>query len=389
MNGTAEQGRHLGEQKLLERIFTDSSQPLEVLAGQFCAQEGLEDFRFGAAGLYGRAWDGWERENLFEAFHEVVYYVTLPELTLLLLRPGGSCRHTAERIAGWLRERGRARNLAYLTGEYRLSEARQVRAMLESVTAEMFFRDGTACATLEELASARKKTELRGEELRRLRRLRGEIAASLTRGEAEQVRESLTAYFETSARGGPTVFREQCAGLYFRVEEEADIPDGQESGCREDAWGNGGKSLYQLLEDSDSAGELMEHLTRYIDCLLDWYRPLRKDTGYRVAAYVEEYIQRHYMEAFAIEDIAAGLSLSVNYVRSVFKAGRGQTIQSYLSEYRLEKACRLLRNTSETVGRVGQLVGYNNVSYFCAAFQKRYGKTPSQWRRAPRHGERP
>ena len=40
----------------------------------------------------------------------------------------------------------------------------------------------------------------------------------------------------------------------------------------------------------------------------------------------------------------------------------------------------LNRNTAVKVSRVGQMVGYSNVSYFCAAFQKRFGKTPSEWR---------
>ena len=87
------------------------------------------------------------------------------------------------------------------------------------------------------------------------------------------------------------------------------------------------------------------------------------------------------MEPVAIEDIAAELGLSTNYVRSIFKSIRGQTIHHYLSECRLEMACQLLRDTPLAVGRIGQMVGYNNVSYFCASFQRRYGKTPSEWRR--------
>lgn len=89
---------------------------------------------------------------------------------------------------------------------------------------------------------------------------------------------------------------------------------------------------------------------------------------------------RHYMETVSIEEIAAQVGLSPNYVRCIFKNTRGVTIQNYLSDYRLRMACKLLRNTAAKVSRVGQMVGYSNVSYFCAAFQKRFGKTPSEWR---------
>ena len=105
------------------------------------------------------------------------------------------------------------------------------------------------------------------------------------------------------------------------------------------------------------------------------------DGNYRVVAFVEDYIGKHYMEPVSVEEMAEKIGLSPGYVRSIFKSGKGMTVNSYLSEYRLEKACGLLKNTSKGVGRIGRLVGYDNVSYFCSIFQKRYGKTPSEWRR--------
>ena len=100
-----------------------------------------------------------------------------------------------------------------------------------------------------------------------------------------------------------------------------------------------------------------------------------------MAAFVEDYIEKHYKEPVSIEELAEKIGLSPGYVRSIFKNSKGMTVKAYLSEYRLEKACSLLKNTSLGVGRIGQLVGYDNVSYFCSIFQKRYGKTPNEWRR--------
>lgn len=372
----AEKQAYLPEQKLLERIFTDSSRPLEQLEKQFCAQEGIDGFRYGAMGLYGRTWDGGEREALFEAFYEVVYYVPLPELTLVLLRPDVDCRGTAGRISLWLQDRGRPRNLAYLIRSSGLSEARQVRAMFEAAAAEMFFQNGTACAPLEEAFPIRKAAGRGGEELQRLRRLQQEIAAGLARGEAGHVHDKLSEYFESCAHGGPAAFREQCAGLYFRIVEALAA-----SGGRQGVLHRPEKPVYQLISEANNAVEITGHITAYINDLLSKYQPVWRDASSRVTAYVEEYIEKHYMGAISIADIAAGVGFSVNYMRSVFKRSRGMTIQNYLVEYRLKTACHLLRNTSNTVSKVGQMVGYSNASYFCAAFLKRYGKTPSEWRR--------
>ena len=164
------------------------------------------------------------------------------------------------------------------------------------------------------------------------------------------------------------------------MDEELAVPDEQQDAYRRQLRRTG-KTVFRLIEEANNAQEIMEHISWYIDQMLARYRPMRETTSSRVAAYVEEYVGSHYMEPICVEDIAVKVGLSANYVRSIFKNSRGQTIQSYVSEYRLEMACQLLRNSSVTVSRIGQMVGYNNVSYFCASFQKRYGKTPSEWRR--------
>lgn len=380
--------RRLREQKLLERIFTASAQPAELLIEQFYRQEDVEPLLFGAVALYGRTWNSPVLETLFEAFDEVFYYIPLPKLTLLLIRAGEDCRRTAGRIYAWLRDRGAVMNVAYLPGERRLPEARQICSAFEAAAPEMFFRSG--CLSLEELGPMRTETELREPDLRRLRQIRQDMNSGLIRGESESVRERLKEYFTISAQGGPALFRELCTGLYFRMGEELAAPDEKRDMYRQQLRG-ADKTVFLMLEEANRAEEIEEHISWYIDQLLAWYRPLRRDTSCRVAAFVEEYIGNHYMEPISIEEIAAQVGLSANYVRSIFKNRRGKTVQRYLSDYRLEMACQLLRSTPATVSRVGQLVGYNNVSYFCASFQKRYGKTPSEWRRdlCPLGGEDP
>lgn len=219
-----------------------------------------------------------------------------------------------------------------------------------------------------------------GEDVRCLRQLQREIAAGVAHGKANRVHELLSAYFDISARGGPARFREWCVRLYFLIEDEWEFREDGAAAYEERLCGPE-KLTYQLIDEAAHASEAAEHISRYIDGLLTCRRPLWRDTAFRVVSYVEEYVEGHYMEAICIADIAAAVGLSVNYVRSIFKSSRGKTIQNYLVEYRLEMACRLLRNTSNTVGQVGRLVGYNNESYFCAVFHKKYGKTPSEWRR--------
>ena len=366
----------LRKRELLEGLFMNTARPAEMLIEQLCTAEEADSFRFGAVGLYGRNRSGLDRTALFGAFREVFFHIVLPELTLLLVRADADCRETAEKIADWLKENGLTVNVAYLPGPCALPEARQVREAFEAAAADMFFRGAAECLPLDPSAPARETAEPREDVLRQLRQ---DMAASLVRGKAEYTHERLEEYLRISAQGSPAMFREYCAGLYFRLGEELTGVAEKHSAYLQDLH-RSEKTVFQLIEEANCAGEIMEYVSWYLDQLLARYRPLRESTGSRVAAFVEEYIRNHYMEPVSIEDIAAGVGLSANYVRSIFKSIRGKTIQTFLSEYRLEMSCQLLRDTSLTVGKIGQLTGYNNVSYFCASFQKRYGKTPSEWR---------
>ena len=86
----------------------------------------------------------------------------------------------------------------------------------------------------------------------------------------------------------------------------------------------------------------------------------------------EEYVQQHYGEPMTVDAIADEIHFSVNYVRSIFKEGTGQTILEYVTDYRFARACELLKDPTLRVKDVANRVGYENISYFGSVFTKRY-----------------
>ena len=63
-----------------------------------------------------------------------------------------------------------------------------------------------------------------------------------------------------------------------------------------------------------------------------------------------------------------------------FKSSFGTSFVSYLKEYRLTKAARLLVSSSGSVLTIAQETGFDNLSYFNRSFKKMYGVTPRQFR---------
>lgn len=54
---------------------------------------------------------------------------------------------------------------------------------------------------------------------------------------------------------------------------------------------------------------------------------------------------------------------------------------AWLREARLKKACELLKKDREQICQISRQVGMPNESHFTRDFKKRFGKTPTAYRR--------
>ena len=74
------------------------------------------------------------------------------------------------------------------------------------------------------------------------------------------------------------------------------------------------------------------------------------------------------------------MGISKNTALRYFQENIGISPVEYLMQYRLNNACKMLRETSEKITYIAGCAGYDNVSYFNRIFKKYVGKTPSQYR---------
>lgn len=83
-----------------------------------------------------------------------------------------------------------------------------------------------------------------------------------------------------------------------------------------------------------------------------------------------------------VEDVADGTGVSRSTLFRQFKAEYGLSVKEYIDEIRLTKAARLLRMSVEPIKSIAKSCGYWDQLYFSRAFSKRYGESPTQWRRS-------
>lgn len=100
----------------------------------------------------------------------------------------------------------------------------------------------------------------------------------------------------------------------------------------------------------------------------------------RVIYDVERYIQRHYQEELSIPAIAQTVYLTPTYLCYLFKKSTGKTLNSYITEVKMEKAKELLKNPSLKLSDIATMLGYGSQNYFTRIFTKVYGVNPTKYR---------
>jgi AraC-like DNA-binding protein len=99
---------------------------------------------------------------------------------------------------------------------------------------------------------------------------------------------------------------------------------------------------------------------------------------------VKQYIDEHYAEDIAAEDLAAMSHCSKGHLFRAFKRCFRVSPLAYQQDLRFEAAQRLLRFTSLRCYEIAQRVGYANVYYFHRQFKKKMGLTPRRYRQSLR-----
>ena len=92
------------------------------------------------------------------------------------------------------------------------------------------------------------------------------------------------------------------------------------------------------------------------------------------------YIEAHYADDINVRSIASALSISESHLSKVFKDTVHSTIGEYLTNYRINRACMLLKDPQIIIYEVAVRCGYNDQRYFSVIFKRIMGMTPNEFR---------
>jgi AraC-like DNA-binding protein len=84
---------------------------------------------------------------------------------------------------------------------------------------------------------------------------------------------------------------------------------------------------------------------------------------------------------WTIEELAGEVALSRSALHERFVDLVGQPPMHYLTQWRMQLAAKLLRESKAPVAAIALEVGYDSEAAFCRAFKRAAGRPPAAWRR--------
>jgi two-component system response regulator YesN len=144
--------------------------------------------------------------------------------------------------------------------------------------------------------------------------------------------------------------------------------------------GYSAETLHKEIVDMDSLTEMKYWLTDHLQSVVSL-----TGAGVRTGLRTEvmeacKYVSLHLDKRINLEEVAEHLYLNPSYFSRLFKKETGENFIEYVTRMKMERAKELLDQTSHSVGKICEMLGYDNQSYFIKIFKAHTGLTPVEYR---------
>jgi AraC-like DNA-binding protein len=140
--------------------------------------------------------------------------------------------------------------------------------------------------------------------------------------------------------------------------------------------------LVEMFEEGNNGYALLGQLYLCFSCMVIRPDAPRKSGEEEYSEKAMEFIRTNFGYDIRITDIARYVGVDRTYLYKIFVRRLGISPQRYLTEFRLELAARLLRESDLGVSEIAYSCGFQDPSAFYRYFKRQYSVTPRQYREA-------
>lgn len=109
------------------------------------------------------------------------------------------------------------------------------------------------------------------------------------------------------------------------------------------------------------------------------YTPRREDE--HLISKIFGFVEENFKEKCTLEALSAHTGYHYVYISRFFRQYTGLTFIDYVNRYRIYEACRILKNSNQSILQTAYDCGFDSLRTFNRVFKKLSGKTPTEWRK--------
>ena len=124
----------------------------------------------------------------------------------------------------------------------------------------------------------------------------------------------------------------------------------------------------------------------FVKSIMDWFSSVldrtapHKQEG-NVLSYAKSFIRTNIHKPITLSDVADSVYVTPHYLSRVFKEKSGTSFMEYLTSLRMEEAMRLLKDPTNKIYEIAEMVGYGSWKHFSKTFKDTTGLTPADYRK--------
>ena len=97
---------------------------------------------------------------------------------------------------------------------------------------------------------------------------------------------------------------------------------------------------------------------------------------------IRSFVNCNYGREISIDEVVAHVGMNKSAFCTFIKKETGLTFTNYVNDIRLNLAAASLKETELPISEIGASVGLTDTPYFCRIFKKKFGMTPTEYRKS-------
>ena len=106
---------------------------------------------------------------------------------------------------------------------------------------------------------------------------------------------------------------------------------------------------------------------------------LNTNTNQSIILQILNYLHDNFKDV-TLSSVASNFGYSVPHLSKILKDSTGKNFTTIIKDIKLEKACKLLKETSLSISTICELIGYSNPEHFSRLFKNEFNISPGKYR---------